>query len=306
MIYIEVINNDQMTKSLIHLYLATPLLFLSLSFLQGQEHAAYLLFNHKGEKVNYEQVMKKSAENDVVFFGELHNNPISHWLQLKLTADLFELRNGKLILGAEMFETDDQLVIDEYLSGKINVKNFEEEVKLWDNYNTDYKPLVEFAKTKKIFFKATNIPRRYANLVFRTGLESLAELSEQAKAQFLPPLPIPLDVTLPTYKKMISMMGNHGGNTSDNMVKAQAIKDATMGYSISTALKPNHLFIHFNGAYHSDEKEGILWYLNKYKPNLKILTISTVEQDNIDVLDPENFNKADFILVVPEKMTKTY
>jgi len=44
-----------------------------------------------------------------------------------------------------------------------------------------------------------------------------------------------------------------------------------MGYSISTSLKPNHLFIHFNGAYHSDEKEGLLWYLNKYKPNLKIL-----------------------------------
>jgi uncharacterized iron-regulated protein len=150
------------------------------------------------------------------------------------------------------------------------------------------------------------VPRRYANLVFRTGLEGLNELSELAKAQFLPPLPIPLDLTLPTYKKMITMMGNHGSNTSDNMVKAQAIKDATMGYFISTSLKPNHLFIHFNGAYHSDEKEGILWYLSKYKPNLKILTISTVEQDKIDVLDPENFNKADFILVVPEKMTKTY
>lgn len=306
MIYIGSINSKQMIKSLFHLYLTTSLLFLSLFFLQGQEHAAYLLFNNRGEKVEYEQVKKKSAENDVVFFGELHNNPISHWLQFKLTSDLYELRDGKLILGAEMFETDDQLVIDEYLSGKINVKNFEEEAKLWDNYSTDYKPLLEFAKAKKIFFKATNIPRRYANLVFRTGLEGLVELSELAKAQFLPPLPIPLDVTLPTYKKMITMMGNHGGNTSDNMVKAQAIKDATMGYSISTALKPNHLFIHFNGAYHSDEKEGILWYLNKYKPNLKILTISTVEQDNIDILNSENFNKADFILVVPEKMTKTY
>ena len=242
----------------------------------------------------------------MVFFGELHNNPISHWLQLKLASDLFDLKDGKLILGAEMFETDDQLVMDEYLSGKINSKNFEEEAKLWDNYSTDYKPLVEFAKIKKISFKATNVPRRYANMVFRTGLEGLTELSELARAQFLPPLPIPIDLALPTYKKMITMMGNHGSNTSDNMVKAQAIKDATMGYSISNALKPNHLFIHFNGAYHSDEKEGILWYLNKYKPNLKILTISTVEQDKIDVLDPENFNKADFILVVPEKMTKTY
>jgi uncharacterized iron-regulated protein len=296
----------KMKKSPFHLNFIALTFLLSLHLLRGQEPAAYLLFNHKGEKVDYEQMKKKSAENEVVFFGELHNNPISHWLQLKLTSDLFDLKDGKLILGAEMFETDDQLVMDEYLSGKINSKNFEEEAKLWDNYSTDYKPLVEFAKTKKISFKATNVPRRYANLVFRTGLEGLTELSELARAQFLPPLPIPIDLALPTYKKMITMMGNHGSNTSDNMVKAQAIKDATMGYSISNALKPNHLFIHFNGAYHSDEKEGILWYLNKYKPNLKILTISTVEQDKIDVLDPENFNKADFILVVPEKMTKTY
>jgi uncharacterized iron-regulated protein len=296
----------KMKKSPFHLNFIALTFLLSLHLLRGQEPAAYLLFNHKGEKVDYEQMKKKSAENEVVFFGELHNNPISHWLQLKLTSDLFDLKDGKLILGAEMFETDDQLVMDEYLSGKINSKNFEEEAKLWDNYSTDYKPLVEFARTKKISFKATNVPRRYANLVFRTGLEGLTELSELARAQFLPPLPIPIDLALPTYKKMITMMGNHGSNTSDNMVKAQAIKDATMGYSISNALKPNHLFIHFNGAYHSDEKEGILWYLNKYKPNLKILTISTVEQDKIDVLDPENFNKADFILVVPEKMTKTY
>jgi len=306
MIYIGCINSNKMTKYPFRHLLSILLLLLSVYFLSGQEHAAYIIFNHKGEKVDYELMKKKSAEYEVVFFGELHNNPISHWLQLKLTSDLFDIKDGKLILGAEMFETDDQLVIDEYLSGKINVKNFEEEAKLWDNYSTDYKPLVEFAKSKKLSFKATNVPRRYANLVFRTGLEGLNDLSESAKAQFLPPLPIPLDLALPTYKKMITMMGNHGGNTSDNMVKAQAIKDATMGYSISNAVKPKHLFIHFNGAYHSDEKEGILWYLNKYKPNLKILTISTVEQDKMDVLDSENLNKADFILVVPEKMTKTY
>ena len=177
MIYIGDINCNIMTKYPIRYLLSALLLFLSEHFLLSQEHAAYLIFNNKGEKVDYEQVKKKSADNDVIFFGELHNNPISHWLQFKLTADLYDLKDGKLILGAEMFETDDQLVMDEYLSGKINVKNFEEEAKLWDNYSTDYKPLVEFAKTKKITFKATNVPRRYANLVFRTGLEGLNELS---------------------------------------------------------------------------------------------------------------------------------
>ena len=114
-----------MPKSLFSINLIALTLILTVNFLRAQEHAAYLIFNNKGEKVDYEQVKKKSAENEVVFFGELHNNPISHWLQLKLTSDLFDLKDGKLILGAEMFETDDQLVMDEYLSGKINVKNFE-------------------------------------------------------------------------------------------------------------------------------------------------------------------------------------
>ncbi|MFN5790248.1 MAG: ChaN family lipoprotein, partial [Bacteroidota bacterium] len=90
-----------MPKSLFSINLIALTLILTVNFLRAQEHAAYLIFNNKGEKVDYEQVKKKSAENEVVFFGELHNNPISHWLQLKLTSDLFDLKDGKLILGAE-------------------------------------------------------------------------------------------------------------------------------------------------------------------------------------------------------------
>jgi len=49
-----------------------------------------------------------------------------------------------------------------------------------------------------------------------------------------------------------------------------------------------------------------VWYLRKYAAVKDILTISTVEQDNIDKLEDENRNKADFIICVPTKMTKTY
>ena len=141
-----------MPKSLFSLILIALTLILTVHFLRAQEHAAYLIYNNKGEKVDYEQMKKKSAENEVVFFGELHNNPISHWLQLKLTADLYDIKDGKLILGAEMFETDDQVVMDEYLLGKINVKNFEEEAKLWDNYSTDYKTFSRICQNKKDIF----------------------------------------------------------------------------------------------------------------------------------------------------------
>jgi hypothetical protein len=51
---------------------------------------------------------------------------------------------------------------------------------------------------------------------------------------------------------------------------------------------------------------GILWYLNKYNPSIKVLTITTVSQDDIDKITDENKGLADFIIVIPSSMTKTY
>ena len=102
------------------------------------------------------------------------------------------------------------------------------------------------------------------------------------------------------------MMGSHGGADKENIVKAQAVKDATMAYFISQNLKKGHLFLHFNGSYHSDSREGILWHLNQYKPKQDIVTISTVEQDKLDAILPENQKKADFTICVIASMTKTY
>ncbi len=229
-------------------------------------------------------MVEDALKADIVFFGEQHNNPISHWLELELTKDLYAEKNGNLILGAEMFETDNQLILDEYLSGQIAQKNFEKEAKLWDNYQTDYKPLVEFAKTNKLSFVATNIPRRYASLVNKKGFEGLDSLTSDAK-KYIAPLPVKYDPELKGYKSMLEMMegqeGGAGGHVTENLPKAQAIKDATMANSILKYLKPGTTFLHYNGAYHSDNYEGIIWYLKQEKPELKVLTISTVEQDTI-------------------------
>ena len=126
---------------------------------------AYQLFNIKGGKEKYKALLKDALDADIVFFGEQHNNPISHWMQLELTQDLYAEKQDNLLLGAEMFEADNQLLIDEYLSGKIREKNFEQEARLWKNYKTDYKPLLEFARENNLRFVATNIPRRYASVV---------------------------------------------------------------------------------------------------------------------------------------------
>ena len=265
---------------------------------------AYGLFSKEGKKVKFEKMINALKDADIVFFGELHNNPIDHWLQLELTKELFEYKGSDLVLGAEMFETDNQLLIDEYFNGDIKQANFEKEIKLWNNYKTDYKPLFEFAKDSGLRFVATNIPRRYAALVSNKGFGGLDNLTDQAK-EYIAKLPIDYDGELSGYKSMMEMMKDMP-HANENIPKAQAAKDATMAEFILKNWLPGKLFLHYNGSYHSDNFQGIMWYLLQSNPNLKIITISSVEQKEVTDLEAGNLNKGDFILAIPESMTKTY
>lgn len=284
------------------------LLFIFFSYhlsVMGQDKPAYQLFSGEGKSIRYEKMLREIQKSELILFGELHNNPICHWLELQVTKDLFAQHPG-LTLGMEMFEADNQLILDEYLAGIIEEKHLLSEAKIWNNYDTDYRPLIEFAKQNQLQVVASNIPRRYANLVYREGLQALDSLSDTAW-QWIAPLPIEVDLSLPGYKDMMEMMGGHGngeGNDAENLAQAQAVKDATMAHFILTHFKGT--LLHFNGAYHSQNYEGIVWYLKKARPDLKITTIHTVEQEQIDALEEENKNTADFIICIPSDMTKTH
>ncbi len=275
----------------------------------AQDKPAYKIFTAEGKKADYADLIKAAAKAEVVFFGELHDNPIAHWLELEVTRDLFSKKGKDLILAAEMFETDDQLLIDEYFDGIIKESSFESEVRLWTNYKTDYKPLLNFARDSGLKFIASNIPRRYASVVASGGFEALQKLSPEALS-FIAPLPMAYDPELPCYKDMLSMEGSIGGpmakNVSENLPKAQAVKDATMANSIVKYRQPSNSVLHFNGSYHSGRYMGIIWYLNKYSPGLKITTIATVLQADLDKMEEEYKGQADFVVVIPSSMTRTY
>jgi len=269
----------------------------------GQERPAYSLFNTEGKQVRYEKMIQELEKADVVFFGEQHNDPISHWMELQVMKSLYK-KNNHLLLAMEMFEADDQIILSEYLTGVIEERHLLSDAKVWDNYKTDYKPLVEFAKEHKLPVVASNIPRRYANLVYRKGIQALDSLPPEAKL-WIAPLPFVIDLELPGYKSMIASMGPHArAGTAENMARSQASKDATMAYFILKNIGGQ--VYHINGAYHSQNGEGIIWYLKKEKPDIKIATIHVAEQDDIEKLHDSNKNAADFIICVPNDMTKTY
>ncbi|MGE5299470.1 MAG: ChaN family lipoprotein [Acidobacteriota bacterium] len=263
---------------------------------------AYRLFDRHGAETHYGTMLDHFSKSSIVLFGELHDNPIVHWLEFEVTKDLFARVGERLVVGAEMFEADDQIIIDEYMSEMIGEATLAEEAKTWHNYQTDYKPILEFAHDHRIPFIATNIPRRYASLVATEGLVALEKLADEAM-QWIAPLPIQLDRTSPNYDRLLDIGRAHGMD-NENFFAAQSIKDATMAHFILKNLAPEKLFFHLNGEFHTQAYSGIFWYLTQAQPNLAIVTINSAEGETLDFLD-EYRDVADYTLVIPQSMTRT-
>jgi len=280
---------------------------ISFSNINAQNFDAFKFYNKKSKETSSKNLIKELADYDVVFIGEHHDNSINHWLEKRITESLFEKKNGQIILGAEMFERDNQQALNSYLAGKIEAKNLKDSVRLWKNYETDYRPLVDFAKDKKLNFIATNVPRKYASQTSKNGINSLSELPQTEK-KYIAKLPIEVTLETPGYKEMKSLMGDHVDEMKlMNFISAQAIKDATMAESIFENLQAGKTFIHYNGDYHSKQYGGIYWYLKKKNPNLKIAVISVFESEKPELsLPEEDFVPTEFNLVIPSDMTKTY
>lgn len=286
----------------------TNLLFaLAAPALMGASPDAYRLFDNAGRPVSFDEMADSLSRADVVFIGENHNCPISHWMELEITKALHRTHGSSLTIGEEMMEADNQLLLDEYMGRAIEYDRFEAEARLWDNYSTDYYPVVFYAKENRIPFVATNIPRRYASVVKNRGLEALDSLSDEAK-RYIAPLPIPFSFDNEKSEAAFGMMQALGGRTSGDMerlAQAQAVKDATMAWFISRNMD-GRKFLHINGSYHSDNRDGIIPYLLRYKPGAKIATVTSVRQDDITTLAPDNLGRADFYITVPEEFPTSY
>jgi len=148
----------------------------------------YRIYRSDGTPATMAEVRAALASVEVVFVGELHNDPVSHHIEQQVLEGWFDTHGHAAALSLEMFSRDVQYIVDEYLSGLITDTHFQQASSPWSNYKTDYRPLVEFAKAHGLPVIAANAPRRYANMVSRNGRTALASLSDQALS-YLAPLP---------------------------------------------------------------------------------------------------------------------
>ena len=240
-------------------------------FAQNNDQS-YQIFETKTRKaISAEQLIKNIKKVDVLFFGEEHNDSTGHVVEAQLFSKMLRTYPGTA-LSLEMFPTDVQPVLNEYLSGVIAEKNFIKEARAWNNYK-DYKPLIELAKENKADVIGANAATRYSNAVTFSGLNKLNDFPAASK-EFLPPLPIDT-ATGRYYEKFVKTLGGHnmGGM---KIYQTQNLWDASMAWSIAKyhKLNPKKKIFQVNGRFHSDEKLGTFAQLKKYAPNLTLVNIS--------------------------------
>ncbi|GAB3579834.1 ChaN family lipoprotein [Hymenobacter daeguensis] len=279
------------------------------SFTLRGDRPAYRLFTAAGPPADFDQMMQDLAQADVVLFGEQHNDALAHWLELQVAKDLVKLKKpGQLVIGLEMFERDVQPLVAAYSTGELADTAFERQARPWPNYATDYRPLLRFARENHLPVVGTNAPRPFAKAVAQRSLTALDKLPAADRA-LLAPLPLKVDYDLPGYKNMAAMFGGgsqaHGGG-AQNIIQAQALKDATMAHFIMASRQPGQTLLHVNGSYHSDHHDGIVAWLRQYAPKLRVKTLSVVTQAQLQTLEKENVDMADYVVVVPEDGAKTY
>src|ERR1700761_7869098 len=110
----------------------TMLLLPFSSFCQDSLNTHYKIYNTQTQKfATIDNIIAQMDKADVLFFGEEHNDSTAHQLECLLLNKMAAAYPGKTALSMEMFETDCQTVLNEYLAGLIREKNFQIDARAW-------------------------------------------------------------------------------------------------------------------------------------------------------------------------------
>jgi uncharacterized iron-regulated protein len=260
-------------------------------------------------EVSPSTMIQQLSKADVVFFGEQHDDAETHRAEAELLEAIGHL-NRPVVLSLEMFERDVQPVVDDYLAGRISEAQFRARSRPWDRYESDYRKLIELAKTNKWRVVAANVPRSLASAVGRKGLTALDTLTPRERAWASRDHICPRDDYHARF--MESMQGHSAGGAApaasdtlptavaERFYLAQCVKDETMAESIVNARLESPrdaIVVHYDGAFHSDYSQGTVARVKRRQPGWTTMVISAVPvPDPLIAPIVTQSGKADFII----------
>src|SRR5215204_65240 len=245
---------------------------------------------------DFEVMLADLARADAVCRGEQHDDPNTHRLELAAAGGLTR-RCIPVIVASEMFERDVQPVVERYASGAIGEEQFLKESRPWPRYAADYRPLIEFARAHKLPIVASNVPRRIASDVGKSGMSVVDALGADRGLAAR-------ELNCPTsgsyYDRFAAAMGGHAG-AAPNFYFAQCLKDETMGEAVADAFNRTTgrvTIVHVNGSFHSDFGEGTAASARRRMPGRRIAVVSMLPVQDIDAATPDadDLKRADYLV----------
>ncbi|WP_421243144.1 ChaN family lipoprotein [Aeromonas enteropelogenes] len=235
----------------------------------------YQLSSDRQDPLTLERAIARVADADIILVGELHTHPAIHLLQSRLLAGLNDsaAQTGRqLTLSMEQFSRADQATLDAYLAGRIGEAALIREGHAWPNYPSDYRPLVEFAKTNRLPVIAANAPKPLVSCVGQEGPEWLDKLPANRRSQLARELTLGSDA----YRQKFMASMHHGDADSNaRRFAAQTSWDDTMAESMVDYLAshPGRQIMHIAGNFHVEGGLGLASRIASRNPALKVALI---------------------------------
>ncbi|MGE0441786.1 MAG: ChaN family lipoprotein [Gemmatimonadales bacterium] len=274
----------------------------------AQGYVPHRVYDTRAKRfVDFEQLAARAVASDVVFFGEEHDHLDTHRFELYLLGAI-RRRRPEATVAMEMFERDNQAVLDRYLAGEVSEEDFLAASRPWPRYADHYRAIVEFARAHGWRVIASNVPRKFASMVASGGLAALDTMPAATRAFAAAELRCePKGTYYKAFSAVMAGMPTHGSsNTSAaaratqlvRVYEAQCLKDETMAESIARAWSPGGLVVHYNGSFHSDQRLGTAERTRRRLGKIRELTIVGVPVADLDAVSPskDDRKRGDYLL----------
>ena len=224
---------------------------------QGHFGIGRILDLGAGTAISFEDLIDRLASKDLIFVGEVHDNPEHHLVQVQILQALAQ-RLTPLTLGMEFFQRPSQESLDRYVRGEIGESEFLQAVEWRRSWGYDfhlYRPLLQIAREKGFRVLALNAPSSIARKVAREGLRGLTE----EERRLVPP---DIDLGNREHREFIHKAYKEHANPDlrrfEDFYEAQCVWDETMAESLAAHLKQEGgKLVVFAGSGHIIHKFGV-------------------------------------------------
>ncbi len=195
-------------------------------------------------------------KSPLILIGERHTNYEDHKVELSVIMDLHK-KGRKFAIGMEMFQKPFQNVVNDYLAGSLDEREFLRKTEYFKRWVFDYnlyREIIEFAQAKGIPIVALNQRTEIMDKVARGGLDALSP--EERKE-----IPQDMNMADESYKERLrDVYQDHpAGTTFENFYQSQILWDETMAHSAARFLeeRPEYQLVVLAGVEHVMYGSGI-------------------------------------------------